>query len=80
MVVSVIINVIDATEIGSLIRQERKKQRLTQEQLAGLSGVGVRFVREVEHGKPTCQLALVLQVMQTLGLSLKIHTAEERSQ
>jgi y4mF family transcriptional regulator len=78
--VSVIINVIDATEIGSLIRQERKKQRLTQEQLAGLSGVGVRFVREVEHGKPTCQLALVLQVMQTLGLSLKIHTAEERSQ
>jgi y4mF family transcriptional regulator len=78
--VSVIINVIDVTEIGSLIRQERKKQRLTQEQLAGLSGVGVRFVREVEQGKPTCQLALVLQVMQTLGLSLKIHTAEDRSQ
>ena len=78
MVVSVIINVIDVTEIGSLIRQERKKQRLTQEQLAGLSGVGVRFVREVEHGKPTCQLALVLQVMQTLGLSLRIHTADER--
>lgn len=75
---SVIINVIDATEIGSLIRQERKKQGLTQEQLAALSGVGVRFVREVEHGKPTCQFALVLQVMQTLGLSLKIHTADER--
>jgi y4mF family transcriptional regulator len=68
----------DATEIGFLIRQERKNQNLTQEQLAALAGVGVRFIREVEHGKPTCQLALVLQVMQTLGLKLGIKTPDHR--
>jgi len=70
----------DATEIGFLIRQERKKQKLTQEQLAALAGVGVRFIREVEHGKLTCQLALVLQVMQTLGLKLGIKTPDDRLQ
>jgi len=70
----------DASEIGFLIRQERKKQKLTQEQLAALAGVGVRFIREVEHGKLTCQLALVLQVMQTLGLKLGIKTPDDRLQ
>jgi y4mF family transcriptional regulator len=66
-----------ATEIGFLIRQERKKQKLTQDQLAAIAGVGVGFIREVEHGKPTCQLALVLQVLQTLGLKLGIKTPDD---
>lgn len=65
------------TEICFLIRQERKKQKLTQDQLAAIAGVGVRFFREVEHGKPTCQLALVLQVLQTLGLKLGIKTPDD---
>ena len=66
-----------ATEIGFLIRQERKKQKLTQDQLAAIAGVGVGFIREVEHGKPTCQLALVLQVLQTLGLKLGIKIPDD---
>lgn len=68
----------DSAEIGSLIRRERKKQKLTQEQLAALAGVGVRFVREVEHGKPSCQLALTLKVMRTLGLAINVLTPDER--
>lgn len=67
----------DSAEIGSFIRREHKKQRLTLEQLAALAGVGVRFVREVEHGKPSCQLALVLKVMRILGLSIKVHARGE---
>ena len=35
----------DSKNLGLLIRNERKAQKLTQEQLAGLTGVGVRFVR-----------------------------------
>jgi len=66
----------DCISIGAIIRQERKKQRLTQSQLAGLAGVGVRFLREVEHGKPSCQLGLTLQVMQTLGLSMHISSRD----
>ncbi len=33
----------DTKSLGMLIRQERKQQGLTQEQLAGVIGVGVRF-------------------------------------
>jgi len=71
-------SVMNSIEIGSRIKQERKRQKLTQEQLAALAGVGVRFIRELEHGKPTCQLSLALQIMQTLGLSLKILTSDDR--
>ena len=62
----------DQNQLGKLIRTERKRQRLTQEQLAGLSGVGVRFVRELEHGKEGCQIGLAFTVMQTLGLSVRV--------
>ncbi len=56
--------------LGVLIRKERKAQGLTQAQLAGLTGVGVRFVRELEAGKESCQLGLAFQVVTALGLSL----------
>lgn len=62
----------DQNQLGQLIRTERKRQKLTQEQLAGLSGVGVRFVRELEHGKEGCHIGLAFTVMQTLGLSIHV--------
>ncbi|MDR3473442.1 MAG: helix-turn-helix domain-containing protein [Devosia sp.] len=64
-------------DLGSLIRAERKAQRLTQEQLAGVSGVGVRFVRELELGKESCQLGKALLVLSTLGLRVTIATRSE---
>ncbi len=60
----------DSRSLGALIRQERKAQKLTQEQLAGLTGVGVRFVRELETGKESCQIGRALQVASALGLTL----------
>lgn len=69
-------NTADCTSIGSLVRHERKRQGLTQEQLAGIAGVGIRFVRELETGKTTCQLGLALQVMRTLGLSWQINNRD----
>lgn len=67
----------DAETFGALIRTERKSQKLTQEQLAGLAGVGVRFVRELEAGKESCQLGLALQVAHTLGLVVSANTRRE---
>ena len=54
------------TVLGHLVRIERKRQKLTQEQLAALAGVGVRFLRELEKGKGSCQIGLAFSVMQTL--------------
>ena len=60
----------DSASIGRLIRAERKRQNLTQQELAGLAGVGIRFLRELESGKDSCRLGLTLLVLQTLGLRL----------
>jgi len=67
----------DSKTLGLLIRKERKAQRLTQEQLAGLTGVGVRFVRELEAGKESCQLGRALQVATALGLSIAVSSRRE---
>lgn len=64
----------DSLALGQLIRAERKRQQLTQEQLAGVAGVGVRFVRELESGKEGCRVGLALTVLQTLGLTVNITT------
>ncbi len=69
----------DIKTLGSLIRQERKAQHLTQEQLAGLAGVGVRFVRELEAGKETCQIGLAFQVLGTLGFRISLSSRRENS-
>lgn len=69
--------ILDTKSFGLLIRTERKAQRLTQEQLAGLTGVGVRFVRELEAGKESCQIGLALQVAASLGLTVSIGSRRE---
>ena len=63
-----------AASIGQLIRNTRKQMGLTQQDLALTSGTGLRFITELENGKPTCQLEKVLTVMQTLGLKLHIES------
>lgn len=63
--------------LGGLIRKERKRQGLTQEQLAGLAGVGVRFVRELESGKESCRIGLAFAVLQTLGQSISVSSRDE---
>ena len=71
------VSIADTEAFGALVRAERKSQKLTQEQLAGLAGVGVRFVRELEAGKESCQLGRVLQVAQTLGRVVSVSTRRE---
>ena len=63
--------IITASDFGSLVQDARKKAKLTQTQLAAASGIGERFIRELEKGKPTCQLEKVLLVTQMLGIKLE---------
>jgi y4mF family transcriptional regulator len=62
----------DTKGLGAILRKARKAQGLTQEQLAGLTGVGPRFVRELEAGKDSCQIGRALLVASALGLSIHI--------
>ena len=60
-------------DIGVAIRKTRKAMRITQKDLALTSGTGLRFIIDLEKGKPTCQLAKVLTVLQTLGIKVQLH-------
>lgn len=56
--------------LGEYIRKKRDLHNLTQLELAERSGVGVRFVRDLERGKPTVQLDKVNQVLALFGEEL----------
>lgn len=54
--------------IGKYIKTERKKLGLTQEEFALRSGLGLRFVRDLEQGKPTVRLDKVNQALAMFGM------------
>ena len=51
-------------DIGKLIRDIRKQQGVTQEELAGISGTGRRFISDVENGKNNIQTGKLLLVIK----------------
>ena len=59
-------------QLGDAIRQARNQLGLTQSQLALASGVGVRFIVDLEAGKPTLRLENILRVLNALGGELQI--------
>ena len=61
-------------DIGTLIRTTRKAQHLTQQDLAGAAAVGIRFLVDLEAGKPTAQIGKTLDVLRALGCSIEIRT------
>ncbi|WP_413469320.1 type II toxin-antitoxin system Y4mF family antitoxin [Sphingobium sp. PNB] len=64
----------DSNALGRIVREERKAQGLRQQELAAACGVGVRFIVDLEAGKPTLQLGKALQVLATLGCDVSIAT------
>ena len=58
------------TNISSFIKYNRKRLKITQEELANKAGVGIRFIRELEQGKQTLQLDKVNQVLSLFGFCL----------
>lgn len=61
-------------QIGRLVKETRKRLGVTQKDLALTSGTGLRFIIELEKGKPTCQIGKALTVLHTLGIRLAINT------
>ena len=64
----------NAADVGKLILAERKRQKLSQLQLAGLANTGIRFVSDVENGKGTVQLQKLLAVISALGLCMFVYS------
>lgn len=58
--------------LGEAVRRARKQLSLTQPQLALAAGVGVRFIVDLEAGKPTLRLENILRVLHAVGGSLAV--------
>lgn len=58
-------------EIGAFVRAKRKERRLTQLEVAELADVSDRFLRELEHGKPSAEIGKLIDVLAVLGFDLE---------
>ncbi len=68
------IELLDISQLGEIVRQERKAQKVTQIQLAQLANVGIRFVRDIENGKISVHSGKLMQVLNTLGIAISLNT------
>lgn len=55
------------TTLSAFVKEQRKKCKLTQSDLADKAGVGIRFIRELEQGKQTLMINKVNQVLRLFG-------------
>lgn len=64
--------VMSVADIGDVIRRERKRQGITQVVAAGLCGVSVHFLSNLERGKETSEFSLVMQVLGAMNIRLYV--------
>lgn len=65
-------DIYDQKSLGEAIRKTRKQSGVTQKELALVAGTGLRFLGELENGKPTCHVGKVFEVLRSLGLKIKV--------
>ena len=65
-----IINIKNPEDLGKIVREARKAQKMSQDDLAGMAGTGRRFIVDLEKGKETVQFAKALRVLATLGVGI----------
>ena len=56
--------------LADFVKDKRKLVKLTQPELAGKAGVGLRFIRELEQGKESLRIDKVNQVLQLFGFEV----------
>jgi len=66
-------------DIATTVKAARRTLKLRQAELAAAAGVGVRFLIELEAGKPTVQLDKTLAVLNALGLDMALVSRSDTS-
>ncbi|MBX2966342.1 MAG: helix-turn-helix transcriptional regulator [Cyclobacteriaceae bacterium] len=61
------------TSLSGFIKEKRKQLKLTQPELAERTGVGLRFLRELEQGKQSVRVDKVNQVLALFGCELGVN-------
>ncbi|HIJ55143.1 MAG TPA: helix-turn-helix transcriptional regulator [Deltaproteobacteria bacterium] len=69
------ITIKNTEQLGSLIRAERKRLKVTQKDLAMAAGTGLRFIIELERGKETTRIGNIFKVLQALGIKVLVDSS-----
>ncbi len=64
--------------IAVFVKQKRKEAGLTQEEFAMRSGLGLRFVRDLEQGKETVRMDKVNQALAMFGMEAVPGKADDK--
>jgi len=57
-------------DVAEIVRRTRKSQGISQTVLSQASNVGLRFVGDIERGKPTVQFDKLMSVLTSLGIAV----------
>ena len=68
-----------SVKMGELVRGTRTSLGLTQESVAMAAGTGLRFIIDLERGKPTCPLQKSLSVLNALGIRMTLEAPNVHS-
>jgi len=66
------ITIHSVADLALVVRSVRRTSKVRLDDLAAISGVSKQFASDVEHGKPTVRLGLVLKMLSELGVPLKL--------
>ena len=58
--------------IAVYVKEQRKKYQITQEEFSMKTGLGLRFVRELEQGKNTLRLDKVIIALNFFGATIAV--------
>jgi len=58
--------------IAKFLKEQRKMNKITQEEFALRSGLGLRFIRDLEQGKKTCRMDKVNQALSMFDCELGV--------
>lgn len=70
--------IVNPEQLGTLLRQVRKRQGITQEDLSAIAGIGPRLIGEIERGKLTAEIGKVFHLMASLGLEIVVQPRSTR--
>ena len=70
------IKINNTRDLGGVLRAVRKHSKIRLDDLAGFAGVSKQFVSDLEHGKETVRLGLVLKVLSEIGISVKLEMSD----
>jgi transcriptional regulator with XRE-family HTH domain len=67
-------------DLGLVVRAVRRNSEVRLDDLAATAGVSKQFASDVEHGKPTVQLGLVLKMLAELGVPVTLDIPQDAGQ